>query len=68
MKSIPATSGLVSVIIPVYNTSAYIDRCLDSVTKQSYNNIEIILVDDGSTDDSYEKCLSWAKKDDRIET
>lgn len=66
MKSIPATSGLVSVIIPVYNTSAYIDRCLDSVTKQSYNNIEIILVDDGSTDDSYEKCLSWAKKDDRI--
>ena len=56
-----------SVIIPVYNTSAYIDRCLDSVTKQSYNNIEIILVDDGSTDDSNEKCLSWAKKDDRIE-
>ena len=66
MKSDSFKEGLVSIIIPVYNTSAYIDRCLDSVTKQSYNNIEIILVDDGSTDDSYEKCLSWAKKDDRI--
>ena len=66
MKSDSFKEGLVSIIIPVYNTSAYIDRCLDSVTKQSYNNIEIILVDDGSTDDSHEKCLSWAKKDDRI--
>lgn len=68
MKSDSFKEGLVSIIIPVYNTSAYIDRCLDSVTKQSYNNTEIILVDDGSTDDSREKCLFWAKKDDRIKT
>lgn len=57
---------LVSVIIPVYNVEGYLDKCIDSVTQQSYKNIEIILVDDGSTDLSGELCDKWAEKDDRI--
>ena len=43
---------LISVIIPVYNVAGYIDRCVESVINQTYKNLEIILVDDGSSDDS----------------
>ncbi len=57
---------MVSVIIPAYNVEDYIDRCLNSVVNQSYNDIEIILIDDGSCDKTGEKCLEWAKKDKRI--
>lgn len=57
---------LVSVIIPVYNVEAYLDRCLASVTKQTYANLEIILVNDGSTDNSSEICREWYQRDDRI--
>lgn len=56
----------ISIIIPVYNVSSYLDECLLSVTRQSYKNIEIICVDDGSNDGSGEKCDSWAKNDSRI--
>ena len=56
----------ISVIIPVYNTSRFLDRCVKSVIDQTYNNLEIILVDDGSTDDSAQICDEWAKKDERI--
>ena len=56
----------VSIIIPVYNVEKYLDRCIESVVNQSYSNIEIIIVNDGSTDKSGEKCLKWAKSDDRI--
>lgn len=56
----------VSIIIPVYNVERYLDLCLDSVTKQTYLNIEIILVNDGSTDRSGEICDEWSKKDNRI--
>ncbi len=56
----------VSVIIPVYNVEAYIDECVQSVLNQTYTNIEIVLVDDGSTDNSGLKCDTWAEKDPRV--
>ena len=60
---------LVSIIIPAYNVAAYIDRCVESVCLQTYDNIEIILVDDGSTDGiTSGKCDDWASKDGRIKT
>lgn len=57
---------LVSVIIPIYNVSDYLDACVESACKQSYANLEIILVDDGSPDDCPQKCDVWAEKDSRI--
>ena len=57
---------MISIIIPVYNTSAYLHQCLNSVCKQSYQNIEIILVNDGSTDDSLSLLKVYEKKDPRI--
>ena len=57
---------LVSVIIPIYNVEAYLDRCIASVANQTYSHLEIILVDDGSTDRSPQICDDWAKKDTRI--
>ena len=57
---------MITVIIPVYNTARYLERCIGSVVNQTYKNLEIILVDDGSTDDSYEICKQWAEKDHRI--
>lgn len=57
---------LVSVIVPVYNVAPYLPRCLKSLTEQTYRNIEIILVDDGSTDASGAICDLWADRDERI--
>ena len=57
---------LVSVIIPVYNVEGYLNSCLDSVINQSYNNLEILLVDDGSKDNSGTICDEYAQKDKRI--
>lgn len=57
---------LISVIVPVYNVEKYLDQCIESVINQSYTNIEIILVDDGSTDNSGILIDEWRKKDDRI--
>lgn len=57
---------LVSVIIPVYNVSSYIRCCLNSVCNQSYQNLEIILVDDGSTDDSGDICDEYSQVDNRV--
>jgi len=59
-------SPQISIIIPVYNIAAYIQRSVDSVVNQSYKNLEIILVDDGSTDDSSDILDSYAINDDRI--
>lgn len=58
-------SELISVIIPVYNAEAYLPRCLEAVSAQTYNNLEIILVDDGSTDGSPRICADFAAKDGR---
>lgn len=58
--------GLISVIIPVYNVEPYLERCVDSVINQTYKNLEIILVDDGSTDGSGGICDAYEKKDVRI--
>lgn len=57
---------LISIIIPVYNSELYLNRCLDSVLCQDYANIEIILIDDGSTDNSGEICDNYAFRDSRI--
>lgn len=56
----------VSVIIPVYNCEKYIKKCVTSIIKQSYKNIEILLINDGSTDNSYAKCKEIAILDERI--
>lgn len=58
--------GVVSVVLPIYNVEKYLNRCVKSVVNQSYKNLEIILVDDGSPDNCPELCEDWAKKDSRI--
>ncbi len=57
---------LISIIVPVYNSEKYLDDCISSIVKQTYKNIEIIIVNDASTDSSLDIIESWAKKDDRI--
>ena len=59
-------NDLVSVVVPVYNVEKFLDRCLKSIVEQTYKNLEIILVDDGSTDTCSSICDDWAKKDQRI--
>lgn len=58
--------NLVSVIIPVYNASRYFKKCLDSIVQQSYQNFEVVIVDDASTDNSIEIAESYAKNDKRF--
>ena len=58
----------ISVIVPVYNVEQYVDECISSIVNQSYRELEIILVDDGSTDGSSAKCDAWQSKDIRIKT
>ncbi len=59
-------SALISIIVPVYKVKEYIDECVQSIVNQSYKNLEIILVDDGSPDECPAVCDSWALKDSRI--
>lgn len=56
----------ISIIVPIYNSERYLKRCLDSIINQSYKDIEIILVNDGSTDDSLFICKSYQKIDNRV--
>lgn len=57
---------LISIIIPVYNVEKYLDECIQSCINQTYKNIEIILIDDGSSDKSAEICKEYAELDSRI--
>lgn len=57
---------LISVVVPVYNVEKYLNKCLDSIIGQTYKNLEIILVDDGSTDDSGAICDVYREKDSRV--
>ena len=57
---------LISVLVPLYNVAPYLSTCIDSIINQTYSNLEILLVDDGSTDESGSICDSYAAKDKRI--
>ncbi|MGN8791799.1 glycosyltransferase family 2 protein [Acidaminococcus fermentans] len=57
---------MISVIVPVYNSSQFLDQCIMSILNQSYSDIELILVDDSSTDESFRICHKYAAKDRRI--
>ena len=57
---------LFSIVVPIYNASLFLDKCIHSIVSQSFSDFELILVDDGSTDDSYSQCMRWAILDTRI--
>lgn len=57
---------LVSIVVPIYNVEQYLERCIKSIVKQTYTNLEIILVNDGSQDNSLNICEKWKKQDARI--
>ena len=58
--------NMISIIVPIYNIEAYLEECIKSIIKQTYKELEIILVDDGSTDGSSEICDEFASQDKRI--
>ena len=57
---------LVSIVVPIYNSEKYLNQCIESIVNQTYKKIEILLIDDGSTDNSYYVCEKWQKSDNRI--
>ena len=59
---------LVSIIVPVYNAQSYLDACVNSILKQTFVDFELILINDGSTDNSDLLCMAWCKKDIRIKS
>lgn len=62
----PVDTAKISVIVPVYKVEPYLDKCVSSIVNQTYKNLEIILVDDGSPDNCPAMCDAWAEKDSRI--
>ena len=62
----PNIEPLISIIVPVYNSEKYLSRCIESILAQSFKNLEIILIDDGSKDASSSICDSYAASDSRI--
>ena len=65
-KNIQTEEDLISILVPVYNIHEYIGECIETLINQTYKNIDIILVDNGSDDGSYEICQEYANKDSRI--
>lgn len=59
-------NDLISVIVPVYNAEKFLDRCINSIQSNTYKNLQIILVDDGSVDNSGKICDEYSRKDNRI--
>jgi len=59
-------NNIITVVVPIYNVSKYLNACIDSILNQNYRNLEVILVDDGSTDESAKICDEYEKKDARI--
>ena len=57
---------MISIIVPVYNVESYLEECLESIKNQTYADIEVILVNDGSTDGSREICEQYCEKDIRL--
>ena len=60
------TTPVVSIIVPVYNAQQYLEQCMQSILNQTYRNLDIILVNDGSKDNSPKMCMSYAKADERV--
>lgn len=61
-----APSPIISIIVAIYNAQSFLDKCVKSILEQSFTDFELILIDDGSTDDSPQICDHWAKKDARV--
>ena len=59
-------NALISVVVPVYNAQGYLSDCLESLTRQTHKDLEILVIDDGSKDESAALCRQWEKKDGRI--
>ena len=66
LETVDMQQDLISVIVPVYNVAKYLDRCISSIVGQTYRNLEIILCDDESSDESGTIADAWAQKDHRI--
>jgi glycosyltransferase involved in cell wall biosynthesis len=60
------SNGKVSIIVPVYKSEAFLDKCVSSILNQTYQDVELILVDDGSPDNSGKMCDDYAAKDNRV--
>ena len=57
---------LISIVVPIYKVEDYIDKCIESIINQTYKNVEILLIDDGSSDNTLKKVKEYSKKDKRI--
>ena len=65
--NLSSSDMLISIVVPIFNSGQFWDECILSVIEQSYHNWQLILIDDGSTDDSSKICISYAKSDQRIQ-
>jgi glycosyltransferase involved in cell wall biosynthesis len=65
---VTTNNELINVIIPVHQAETFLDRCIQSIQNQTYKNIRVILVENGSTDKSFELCKAWVERDNRFET